>query len=112
MLEKKTTIYPAQTITDADSAGDIALQANAPAETETLLHSLELATGCIGLHVNADKTKYIYFNQRGNISTLNDGPLKVVDKFIYLGSSISSTENDINTWLAKTWTAINRLSVI
>ena len=28
------------------------------------------------------------------------------------GSSVSSTENDINTWLAKAWTAINRLSVI
>ena len=27
--------------------------------------------------------------------------LKVVDKFIYLGSSVSSTETDIDTWLAK-----------
>ena len=28
------------------------------------------------------------------------GPLKLVNKFNYLGSSVSSTENDINTWLA------------
>ena len=52
------------------------------------------------------------FHQRGNISTLNDGPLKLMDKFTYLGSSISLTENDINTQLAKEWTAINGLSVI
>ena len=38
--------------------------------------------------------------------------MKLVDKFTYLRSSISSTENDINTQLAKTWTAINRLLVI
>ena len=52
------------------------------------------------------------FNQRGDISTLNGSSLKLVDKFTYLGSSVSSTEKDINTRLAKAWTAINRLSVI
>ena len=30
----------------------------------------------------------------------------------YTGSSVSSTEKDINTWLVNTWTAIDRLSVI
>ena len=35
-----------------------------------------------------------------------------VDKFTYLGSSISSTEKDIDTWLTKAWTAIDRLSII
>ena len=39
-------------------------------------------------------------------------PLKLVDKFTYLWSSVSSTEKDINTRLAKAWTAIDRLSVI
>ena len=48
----------------------------------------------------------------GDIWTLNGGSLKLVDKFIYIKSSISSTENDINTWLVKAWTAINRLLVI
>ena len=42
----------------------------------------------------------------------NDGALKLVDKFTYLGSSILSTETDIDTWLAKAWTAINRLLVM
>ena len=37
--------------------------------------------------------------------------MKLVDKFTYLGSSVSSTETDI-TRLVKAWTAIDRLSVI
>ena len=38
--------------------------------------------------------------------------LKLVDKFTYLGSSISSTEEDIDTRLTKAWTTIDRLSII
>ena len=52
------------------------------------------------------------FNQRGDISTLNGISLKLVDKFTYLGSNVSSTETNIKTRLAKAWTAIDRLSVI
>ena len=52
------------------------------------------------------------FNQRGDISTLKGGSLKLVNEFAYLGSCITSTENDINTQIAKAWTAIDRLSVI
>ena len=85
---------------------------NAPAQAESLLYSLEQVVGGIGLHVNADKTDYICFNQRGDISTLNGGPLKQVDKFTYIGSSVSSTENDINTQLGNTWTIIDNSSVI
>ena len=29
-----------------------------------------------------------------------------------IGSKVSSTEKDIDTWLTKAWTAINRLSII
>ena len=104
--------YPMLTITDTDYADDIVLLANTPAQTESLLQSLERAAGGIGLHVNADKTKDVYFNQSGNICTLNGSFLKLVDKFTYLGSSVSSTEYDINLRLAKAWTAINRLLVI
>ena len=38
--------------------------------------------------------------------------LKLVDKFTYLGSSVSSTEKDIDTRLTKVWTAINKLAII
>ena len=79
--------YLAKTITDTDYADD----ANAPAQAETLLHSLEGAAADIGLHVNAHKTECMCFNQRGDGSSL-----KLVDKFTYLGSSVSSTETVIN----------------
>ena len=54
----------------------------------------------------------MYYNQTGNISTLDGTSLKLVDKFTYLGSSVSSTKKDIDTRLAKAWTAIDRLSII
>ena len=79
--------------------------------TVNLLHSLERAAAGIGLHVNAQKMEYMCFNQIGNISTLNGSSLKLVDKFTYLGSSVSSTETDINTRQAKAWTAIGHMEV-
>ena len=39
-------------------------------------------------------------------------PLKLVDPFLYLGSNISSTESDVHIRTEKTWTAIDRLSII
>ena len=71
-----------------------------------------LDTAGIGLHVNAHKTEYMCFNQTGDISTLDGTSLKLVDKFTYLGSSVSSTEKDIDTGLTKAWTAIDKLSII
>ena len=104
--------YPAQTITDANYADGLALLINASAQTETLLHRQERAAAGIGLHVNAHKTEYMSFNLRGDIFTLNGSSLKLVDKFTYLRSSVSSAETDINTRLAKAWTANDRRSVI
>ena len=66
----------------------------------------------MGLHVNAHKTEHMCYNQTGNISTLDGTSLKLVDKFIYLRSSVSSIEKDIDTGLTKAWTAIDRLSII
>ena len=77
-----------------------------------MLHSLEWATAGIGLYVNVDKTEYMCFKQRGDISLLNESSLKLVDKFTYIGSSVSSIEVDSNTRLAKPWTAIDRISII
>ena len=45
------------------------------------------------------------FNQTGDISTWGGSSLKLVIKFTYLGSNVSSTEKDIDTRLAKAWTA-------
>ena len=112
LTKKRSRRYPATTITDADYADDIAILANTPDQAETLLHSLERAAASIDLHVNAHKTEYMCYNQTGDISTLEGTPLKLVDKFTYLGSSVESTEKDIETRLTKAWTAINRLSTI
>ena len=109
LTKKRSRRYPAKTITNAD---DMALQANTPNQAETLLHSLEQAAAGIGLHVKAHKTEFMCFNQKGDISTLDGTSLKLVDKFTYLGSCVSSTEKDINTRLMKAWTAIDRLSII
>ena len=79
-----------------DYSNNIALLTNTPAQAETILYSLERAADGIGLHVNADKTEYMCFNQRSGIFKLNGGPLKLVVKFTYLGSSVSLTETDIN----------------
>ena len=79
LTKERSRRYLTQTITDADYADNIALLANAHTQAETHLHSLERAAAGIGLHVNAHKTEYMCFNERGNISTLNGSSLKLVD---------------------------------
>ena len=51
-------------------------------------------------------------NQTGDISTLDGSSLKLRDKFTYLGSSVLSTEKDIDTRLTKAWTAIEKQLII
>ena len=83
-----------------------------PPKLKSSLHSSERAAPGIGLHVKALRTEYMCYNQRGDISTVNGSSLKLVYNFTYLGSSVSSTEKNINTRLAKAWRAIDWLSVI
>ena len=101
LTKKRRRRYLAKTITDANNSDDIALLANATAQAETLLHSLEPGAAGISLHINVHKIEYMCFNQTGDISTLNGSSLKLVDKFTYLGNSVSSTEKDIDTRLWK-----------
>ena len=89
--------YPAQT--DADYADDT--------QAENLLRSQERVAAGIGLDLNAHKRKYICFNQRCDICTINGSSLKIVDKFTYQGRSGINKNR-----LAKAWTLIDRLSVI
>ena len=93
--------YFARTITDADYEVDLAPLANTPVQEKSLLHSLEWSTGGISFHMVADKIMYLCFNESSDISTLNGGSLKLVYKFTYLGSCVTSTENDFKTWLTK-----------
>ena len=48
LTKERSRRYPAQTITDADYADDIALLANTPTHSEILLHSLEQTAAGIG----------------------------------------------------------------
>ena len=84
LTKKRSRRYPAKTITNADYADDIAILAN--------------TLNC--------------YNQIGDISTLDGTSLKLVENFTYLGKSVSSTKKDIDTWLTKAWTTINRISMI
>ena len=52
------------------------------------------------------------FNQRGDISILNGSSPKLINEFTNLGSSVSSSDTDNNTRLAKAWTAMDSLLVI
>ena len=65
------------------------------------MHILERVAAGIGLHVNAQKTEYMCYNQTGDISTLDGTSLKLIDKFTFIGSSVRSTEKDIDTRLTK-----------
>ena len=111
VTKKRSRRYPEKTITDADYADDIAILVNTPNQAETLLHSLEWAAASIGLHVNAHKTEFMCYNQTGDISTQDETSLKLVGKFTYLGSSVSSTQKDIDTPLTKAWTAIDHMEI-
>ena len=61
------------------------------------------------MYVN--KIEYMCFKREEAIFTPSGRILKLVDKFTYLGSNISSTESDINIRIAKAWTAIDWLLI-
>ena len=105
LAKERSRRYPAQTIRDADYTEDITLLPNTPTQAETLLHSFERTAARIGLHVNVHKTAHMCFTQKDDISTLNGSSPKLVDLCTYKGITVSLTENDINTPLAKAWTA-------
>ena len=78
LTKKSSRRYPAKTITEADYADNIVILAHTPNQAETLLHNLKRAAAGIGLLVNAHKTEYMFFNQTGDISTLDGSSLKLV----------------------------------
>ena len=57
-VDAKSRWYPTETMTDTDYADDLALLANIPAQTESLLHNPEQAAGGIGLHKNTNETEF------------------------------------------------------
>ena len=87
--------YPAEHITDADFADDIALVANTLKNAQELLTSLEYASNSVGLYLNDTKTEYINICQEKDtafeMKTLDNNILKCVDDYKYLGSYIMNS---------------------
>ena len=106
----KSKWYPAKTITDTDYTDDPMFLVNTPAKAKSSVYNLEQAGRGTGFYMNANK-RFMCFKQ-GVISSLNNKPLKLVDKFTYLGGNISSTEIFINICIAKARTTIGKLSII
>ena len=79
----------------------LALMADTIADAQTLLHSLETASGDIGLYVNVKKTEYMSYDQIGTMHTLSGDDIKSVTFFIYLGSNVASTEADVKARIGK-----------
>ena len=52
--------YPAVHITDIDYSHDVAVITNSLKDANTLLHQIEDTAKNIGLHINSDKTEYIF----------------------------------------------------
>ena len=112
--QRRSRRYPAKKITDADYADDIAVLTDYLDEATKLLHNIEQQAMVIGLYVNTAKTEYMCLNQDISASTksLNGDEVKHVNDFKYLGSYISSTENDVNIRLGKLWAALNKMNKI
>ena len=72
-----------------------------------IVYSLEPVAWSIGDYMNVNKKECMCFKREGAISTLSSKPLKLVDKFPYLGSNISSNKSDVEVRLAKAWTDID-----
>ena len=71
--------------------------ANTPTQAQSLLYCLERATGGIGLQVNADKTEFMCYNRRGDISTLDGWSLKLAWTWLIFIAS-KSTSLNFNEW--------------
>ena len=68
--KRKSSRYPAISITDADYADDIALTTNDLSEANTLLFLIEEKANEIGLNINSRNTEYMSFNQNEKTKTI------------------------------------------
>ena len=84
---------------------DLALLVNTHAQAKSQLHNMKQAAESISRYVKTNKTEFMYYKQEWKAFEISR-PIHTP------GSNISSTESDINICIAKSWTAIDRLSII
>ena len=104
--------YPTVTISDADYADDLAHFEESCSDAEKLLHVLEEKANSVGSRVNIRKTQNFNINTNHKVRSVNGSQLKSVDNYTYLGSEISSVDKEINIRIAKSWSALHKLSSI
>ena len=106
MTPARSRRYPAEMVTDADFADDLALLSNTIDEAQQMLTSLEEAAGAVGLIMNESKTKHMSINlaseeQQATLTSSSGNTIEKVDDFTYLGSWIVSSEYDFTIRKAK-----------
>ena len=79
---------------------------------EKLLHVLEDKANSVGLRVNIRKTQNFNINTDHKVRSVNGTQLKSVDNYTYPRSEISSIDKDINIRIAKSLSALDKLSSI
>ena len=100
---------------DVEFADDIGLIADSIDDMQKILTNVENACNAVGLHMNVGKTKYMTTKLWGpdvRIWSKAGEPVEKKDNFLYLGSWIKNTENDIKVRKAKAWAACHKLKRI
>lgn len=106
--------YPAERVTDADFADDLALLTDTLKDAQEMLDSLEKVAKTVGLTMNESKTKYLSINltideQQEVLKASNGSAIEKVEDFVYLGSWIASTEHDFFVRKAKAWASCHQM---
>ena len=85
---KRSRRHNSDVITNLDFADDIALVTEELEQVQDFLHRVQENAAKIGLHLNSDKTEFMSFNQAQDsaLKTVNNGNIKKVDNFKYLGA--------------------------
>ena len=79
------------------------------------MRELEIETAKVGLHVNANKTEFMSYNQDLPISvilSINGGETKQVETFKYLGGWMKDCESDIKIRKALAWVTCHKLKSV
>ena len=95
---RKSRRVPATYLTDLDFADDIALLSTELLEAYEFLHRVENEAVRIELHVNAKETEVMTYNLdrlNNQLKSRNDGAIKEVQNFKYLGGWLESSEKHI-----------------
>ena len=104
----------AEIITDLDFADDIALITETLQQGQELLSRVESSTARVGLHLNADKTEVMIYNQTTTdiLKSKSNEIIKKVEEFKYLGAWMSASDKDIKIRKAQAWSVCHKLQKI